>query len=184
MNFKTAKRPPNPAAKPPRFSKARALPINETYFTEGRPTSRRDVDYRCTGHTCVPHRPKEHATVPMPDTGQAVHGRFSRDNWRYPAPWRNDYRYTGHTCTSTPVMIPINGTPEHRPWETTVHHDSPDTRAVDRPTLPDAQPRTLTAFTNDTPDTLPKTIHLMTARRVVVYETYPVSYTHLTLPTT
>ena len=34
--FKIGETPPNPATKPPKLPKARALPINETYFADGR----------------------------------------------------------------------------------------------------------------------------------------------------
>lgn len=155
---------PDCAAKSPSLPKPRALPINETYFAEGWRSSRRGTDYRFTGHTCGTRgigRPPDRSVR----GGRRPLGRaFSAPASGEIAPGASDYRYSGHTCVPAPVVIPINGTPGHRPSATPVHHDTPDTPGDDRPVLPDAPSRTPGAFTNDTPDIPAKTMHLMTTR--------------------
>lgn len=163
------------------------------------PSPQNSVHYRLTRHTSqIAARPRQTTrTTDIPDilawpeverspdlTGfgrflMSLDGR-SAGGFKAPPqskdrPGASDYRYSGHTCFPAPVVIPINRTPEYRPAQTGVHHDSPDTLGQPAPPLPDAPARTLLAFTNDTPDTLGKTMHLMCVRDVVVNETYEAS---------
>ena len=72
------------------------------------------TEYRCTGHTFVTGGENYHP-IATDSGGPASRSHVIRRRERPRKHGKmlpvRDYRYTGHTCTSPPGVIPINGTP-------------------------------------------------------------------------